>query len=716
MTPAKLIHRFNLINGNALSLATAKELHGQVQKAIDHDSHGPYAKPLREVYNKLATFMKKLSAQNATGAARVEFEKVEYHPGIGIRDIARLGKVKSSKLKVESVDDGLLNGLECIQNDSEYQGKELGAIGDTTYKVITDKILSLIEKDGLIWRKPWNESHPGKESHAHNYVTKHYYRGANYYLNYLLLSEFSHPYFFTFRQVEQKGGKVKAGAKGWPVIYFKYLYKKINGGLVDEAEAMNGNKLKEGYERFPALFYYTVFNYEQTEGIKVKAFKPVKISLKEKIESCERIVATMPKKPDIQNKRGDDAYYRPSTDSITMPLMEQFKVEQQYYSVLFHELIHSTGAQHRVGRDMGGRFGTKSYAFEELIAELGASFLCGESGILYHTLDNSAAYIKNWSQKLREEMTADPKFFLKAAAAAEKATEFILSGKAESVKVKSEKPKSVKPKAESNKLRKPAKKVERVKLKVESELSGKPETGNRKPATKKPVTRNPQPATSLHGIVDATTLAGVNFRTFELQEPYKTDFHKINSDTQIMLWGSPGHGKTVYALKFAQYVAEVLGLNTLYIAHEEFGRSTFSEKLRQHNIGHANLKFTATLNQTQIDQFDAIFFDSINSLEMTLADYRRLVKAHPGKLYVLIVQSTKDGDFRGGNNWEHEVDVAGEIRNRKLILHKNRFDPHNPEKMEQLLTNDAIAEAKKKAHIRQAVKESNKPQPQPVIV
>lgn len=219
---------------------------------------------------------------------------------------------------------------------------------------------------------------------------------------------------------------------------------------------------------------------------------------------------------------------------------------------------------------------------------------------------------------------------------------------------------------------------------------------------------------SINGLVDATALAGIEFKTFELSEPYKTDFHKINSDTQVMLWGSPGHGKTVYALKFAQYVAAQLNLRTLYIAHEEFGRSTFSEKLKQHNIGHPNLKFAPTLDETVLNQFDAIFFDSINSLEMTLPDYRNLVKAHPGKLYVLIVQSTKDGDFRGGNNWEHEVDVAGEIKNRTLILHKNRFDPHNPEKMEQLLTNNAIAEAKKKAHIRQAVKNSK--QNQTIIV
>lgn len=232
------------------------------------------------------------------------------------------------------------------------------------------------------------------------------------------------------------------------------------------------------------------------------------------------------------------------------------------------------------------------------------------------------------------------------------------------------------------------------------------------PEAKKQVTKTdadntkPRHAAPLNGIVDASTLAGVKFRTFQLADPYKREFNKLNSDTQIMIWGSPGHGKSVYALKLAQYVASKLALKTLYVANEEFGRSTFADKINQFNIGHSNLKFTQDLNESQVKNFDAIIFDSINSMGMTLKDYRNFVKRNPGKLYILIVQTTKDGNFRGGQDWEHEVDTAGEIRNRKLILHKNRFDKDNPEKMEKLLTSDAIEEAKKRAEIRKAVKDS----------
>jgi len=221
---------------------------------------------------------------------------------------------------------------------------------------------------------------------------------------------------------------------------------------------------------------------------------------------------------------------------------------------------------------------------------------------------------------------------------------------------------------------------------------------------------------NLNGIVDASALAGMQFRTFELTDRYKREFHKLNSDTQAMIWGSPGHGKTVWALQFAQYLAEKLNLKTLYIADEEFGRSTFSEKIRDFKIGNPNLHFAKRLDESVIDQYDAVFFDSINSIGMSIKDYQKFVDRHPGKLYVLIVQSTKDGDFRGGNDWEHEVDVAGEIRNRQLILHKNRFDKHNPEKMEKLMTENAIAEAKKKEVIKRAVKSQINTPAQPINV
>lgn len=219
-------------------------------------------------------------------------------------------------------------------------------------------------------------------------------------------------------------------------------------------------------------------------------------------------------------------------------------------------------------------------------------------------------------------------------------------------------------------------------------------------------------------VVSAADLAGIAFKTFELDEPYKSDFHKINSDSQIMIWGAPGSGKTVYLLKFAQYLAEKLGLKVLFVANEEFRRSTLAEKIQKFNIGHENLKFTKTLDEDLIDQYDVIIPDSINSLGIKLDGYRRLVQDHPGRIFLLVVQSTKNGDFRGGKDWEHEVDIAGEIVDRKLNLRKNRLDADNAVKAEERNKQEAIDEAKRKIEIKQAVKESIKPTqpsvPQPI--
>lgn len=213
---------------------------------------------------------------------------------------------------------------------------------------------------------------------------------------------------------------------------------------------------------------------------------------------------------------------------------------------------------------------------------------------------------------------------------------------------------------------------------------------------KKPATKNQT--------VSASHLAGIAYKIFDLTDQYKTDFNKLNSDTQVMIWGTPGSGKTVYLLKFAQYLAEKQNLKVLYVANEEFGRSTFAQKLKEFNIGHNNLSFAKQPTSDLINRYDVIFADSVNSIGMKLADYRALVQNHPGKMFVIIVQSTKDGDFRGGKDWEHEVDIAGEIKNRQLILRKNRLDGNNANKAAQLQKQDAIAEAKKKLEVKQAVK------------
>jgi len=158
--------------------------------------------------------------------------------------------------------------------------------------------------------------------------------------------------------------------------------------------------------------------------------------------------------------------------------------------------------------------------------------------------------------------------------------------------------------------------------------------------------------TSLSGVVDASAIAGLNFTRIELDGRYKDDFVRMYSDTQFMFWGRPGHGKTVALLKFAQYLAKK-NLKVLYMADEEMNRSTLTEKINEFKIGDPNLKFTKDFDSLKksgktIQEFDAVFFDSINSLGFSLDTYKKFVKDNPGRIYVLIVQSTKEGGFRGG--------------------------------------------------------------------
>ncbi len=149
------------------------------------------------------------------------------------------------------------------------------------------------------------------------------------------------------------------------------------------------------------------------------------------ITEAESIVAAMPKKPEIRHG-GGRACYSPSLDCVTLPMPEHFQSGQDYYSVLFHELTHSTGHASRLNRNgVSGSdgewsaFGSTPYAREELVAEMGAAFLSGQAGIVERTLDNSAAYIQSWLARLKE----DRRLIVQAAAQAQKAADFILGRK-----------------------------------------------------------------------------------------------------------------------------------------------------------------------------------------------------------------------------------------------------------------------------------------------
>lgn len=245
--------------------------------------------------------------------------------------------------------------------------------------------------------------------------------------------------------------------------------------------------------------------------------------------------------------------------------------------------------------------------------------------------------------------------------------------------------------------------VERSKRSKATKKVSKKTVDKKKPAVREKASGAKRPE-GLYGVND---IANRPVKQIAIDGRYKDDFNELYSDTQVLIWGPPGGGKTSYLLFFAQYLANK-GLNVLFVANEEFKRSTFTKKMKELDIkDHPNLHFAPKL-PTSLTDFDAIFLDSVQSLGMDLKAYIKFAEQNSGKIIVPIIQSTKEGDFRGGKDWEHEVDIAGEIRNRKLILRKNRLDPDFSEKSDKLWMDEMINSKKRSHSINQAVKQQVK--------
>ena len=278
---------------------------------------------------------------------------------------------------------------------------------NVSYEVITDAIIAKLEKGQIPWEKPWHSEAPK------NLVSKKSYRGINVFM--LSLSEYACPYWLTYRQAKGLGGHVSKGEKSTPVVFWKWFENVTENAETGEAEI----------SRRPMLRYYRVFNLEQCEGIDSAKVPTWGIDAEREftpIEAAEKIVDAMPQRPIVKHE-GQRACYNVRSDVVTMPPHKLFKGDEEYYSTLFHELGHATGAEarlHRFNADENVFFGSTDYSKEELCAEMTAAFLCGDSGI-ERTIDNSAAYIKGWLKKLRSEK----RLVVLAAAQAQKAADFI---------------------------------------------------------------------------------------------------------------------------------------------------------------------------------------------------------------------------------------------------------------------------------------------------
>lgn len=270
------------------------------------------------------------------------------------------------------------------------------------YEEITQRIIEKLE-NGIVNEKfemPFNLNN----GIPRNRFTGKKYRGINAIL--LESGEYA-----TFKQIKELGGKVRKNAKSEKIIFWKMIE-------VEDEETEEDIKV-------PLARIYNVFKIgRDTTGIELMQ-KEVKYHEHERIEKADEIIKNYKDKPKITYEQGR-AYYSPSEDIVNVPKTKEFKDINRYYSTMFHELIHSTGAKNRLNRDSitkAIKFGSENYSKEELIAELGASMLCATVGIENKTIDYSASYINSWIKALKNDYT----LIITASQNAQKACDYILN-------------------------------------------------------------------------------------------------------------------------------------------------------------------------------------------------------------------------------------------------------------------------------------------------
>lgn len=289
------------------------------------------------------------------------------------------------------------------------------------YEIVTNEIISELEKGKIPWHIPWNLT-------AHQNLVSHYhYHGINTVLLAIssMRSGYKLNYWLTFNQARNIGAMVNKGEKASLVTFWKML-------SVKEKDRESG---EEKEKHIPLLRYYNVFNVDQCTfdekwEKKIEALKGIKPEL---IASCEEIQKSYLARENLKlvNTETSRAYYSLTHDYINIPPIEAFSVTEEYYSTSFHEIVHSSGAPSRLKRfaitDSIAAFGSTDYSKEELVAEIGAAFLCGLTGIKNKTIKNNTAYIQNWLNALEN----DKRMFVSAAGKAQKAVDYIIGTESE---------------------------------------------------------------------------------------------------------------------------------------------------------------------------------------------------------------------------------------------------------------------------------------------
>ena len=280
------------------------------------------------------------------------------------------------------------------------------------YTRVTNQITLQLEKGMRPWIKPWSVEHTaGRITRPlrHNAVP---YCGVNVLLLWseALAKGYAAPLWMTYKQSAEMGAQVRKGEHGSLVVYADRITRTETDSAGQDVE-----------REIPFMKGYTVFNVEQIEGLPAHFYAQSTnpLPLSERLAQADQFVTTTGV---TIRHGGNQAYYSPAADHIQLPPFEAFKDKESYYATVLHELTHATRHATRLDRDLGRqRFGDAGYAREELVAELGAAFLCTDLGITPEIREDHADYIGHWLKVLAEDKHA----IFQAAAHAQRAADYL---------------------------------------------------------------------------------------------------------------------------------------------------------------------------------------------------------------------------------------------------------------------------------------------------
>lgn len=286
---------------------------------------------------------------------------------------------------------------------SNGKGKPRASVAKTDiYQTVTDSIVEALESGVKPWVCPWVRNGVAAGLPA-NFSTDTAYSGINIMLLWCSAAKqgFQDSRWLTYKQAQELGGQVRKGEIGTTAIFYKALEKEADDGEI---------------EKIPMLKSFTVFNVEQIDGLDIET-APQPVTQFDPLAKVEAVITRTGAKI---TECGVKAYYQPSTDEIRLPERFRFEDAANFYATGLHELVHWSGAKHRLNREKRGRFGSEGYAFEELIAELGSAFLMADLGVVGEVQHES--YIASWLKSLKD----DKRYIFKAASAASKAHRYLM--------------------------------------------------------------------------------------------------------------------------------------------------------------------------------------------------------------------------------------------------------------------------------------------------